>query len=279
VREENWKEIMKILPAELHRGLTFGNDCWTFSDDPRSIKNGVPLRIAGAPVIVPVYTPPFGRPEYESPADPYPGRINPFVKASDDVIGSLLETFDFALGFYILYNGQLQIWADGGDSFDRQLTASQYPRRFGGLIVSYFTQGPCATSSAGGTSGQSLGDSQATGTRPTFECGSEIEIRSQSKQLDRSRIGVALEMQNGVKYVTVATHATVAQSKKQRSLKKSLAKLFFWRGRGCTQARSRQWCEGIEVYKPGTNIKVSLVCYLSYSRFLTLLVGEFVQIL
>ncbi|KAF8533668.1 hypothetical protein BDD12DRAFT_473649 [Trichophaea hybrida] len=262
--EENWKEIREVLPVELHRGLVFENGCWTFYDDPRGIKNGVPLRIAKALVIVPIYTPPFGRPENESPPDPYPGRIDPFAKATDDVICSLLETFDFALGFYILYNGHLQIWASGGDSFDRQLAASRYPRRFGGLKVSYFTGGPRATSSIAGTSHQGLvhtstNDSQPIAVRPPFECGSEIAIRTQSQ---RSRIGVALEMQdisgNGTltTYVTMATHPAIAQSKQKRSLWKSLTNRFSWRDKIRPQDSSGSWWEGMEVYETRTNARL-----------------------
>jgi hypothetical protein len=280
VNNENWKDIRQMLPAELHRGLTFENGCWTFSDDPRSIRNRVPLRIARALVIVLVYTPPFGRPENESPPDPYPDRIDPFVKATDNVICSLLETFDFALGFYILYNGHLQIWARGGDSFDRQLAASRYPRRFGGLKVSYFTQGPCATSSIVETSGQDpihMNGSQTTNTGPPFGCGSEIEIRPQSQ---RSRIGVALEMRDASgtgTYVTIATHAAIAQpkqpkQKKQRSLWKSLTKHFHWRDKK-PRDNSCSWWNGIEVYKAGTNVRVCFELYLIYLNFLTRLVG------
>jgi len=236
-------------------------------------------------VVVPVYTPPFGRPANESPSDPlYPRRIDPFVKATDDIICCLLETFDFALGFYILYNGHLQIWASGGDSFDRQLTGSRYPRWFGGLKVSYFTQGPCATASVAEASPQGLisaSGSLITDARRPFECGCEIEIRERSQRSGRSRIGVALEMKSlgGRTFITMASHAAFSQSKGRPSLWKSLAKLFFWRNRKCSQASSHSWWDGMEAYKSETDIKVSFVFHLEDLSFLTQLVGQPAQIL
>jgi len=54
VTEETWESIRDTFPDEnLRWGVYFENNCWTFFQDPTTIKSTIPLRIAGAPVIIP----------------------------------------------------------------------------------------------------------------------------------------------------------------------------------------------------------------------------------
>jgi hypothetical protein len=53
VTEETWETIRNSLPDDLRWSVYFENNCWTLFQDPRNIKSTIPLRIAGATVIIP----------------------------------------------------------------------------------------------------------------------------------------------------------------------------------------------------------------------------------
>jgi hypothetical protein len=102
--------IRGSLPDELRLGLVFERNCWTFFRDTRCLQGILPLRIAGAPVIIPAYTPPILHAGSISPPDPQPIPIDPLPDISNDTVYELATCFPFARGFYILYYGFLQVW-------------------------------------------------------------------------------------------------------------------------------------------------------------------------
>ncbi|KAF8250907.1 hypothetical protein K440DRAFT_659143, partial [Wilcoxina mikolae CBS 423.85] len=103
VTEETWEITRDSLPGDLRWSVYFENNCWTLFRDPRNIKSTIPLRIAGAPLIIPVYSPPCVHPGTVSLPDPHPKLINPRADLTNEMVAELFDTFPFALAFYILY--------------------------------------------------------------------------------------------------------------------------------------------------------------------------------
>jgi hypothetical protein len=253
--EETWKTILDDLPDELRPGLFFERDCWTYFRDPACLQSVIPLRIAGAPVIIPVYTPPILHAGTISPDDPHKNLIDPRTDISDETICQLLQCFPFARGFYILYNGYLQVWVD--TEFDFRHNASTLPRRFGSLKVSFFIQGPSPNSSLG----NGYVSAMSSGNTPAMVCGGEIEVRHKTPadQPVRSCIGVAVEI-SGEIFVTMASHAAVPPPPMTKYPKTKA--LFKRLGQSKTElAKGRppnKWWEGVEIFVPGNIQKVSI---------------------
>ncbi|KAF8537660.1 hypothetical protein BDD12DRAFT_806750 [Trichophaea hybrida] len=291
VTEETWETIRDKIPDDdLRWGIYFENGCWTFFHDPRNITTIIPLRIAGAPVVVPIYSPPFIHPGTVSPSDPCPKLINPYHEIPDNVVVNLLESFPFALAFYILYNGFCQIWVD--EDFDFELAASHLPREFGGLKVTYFTHGPSETSSRshvqttvveGGSHEPNAGRAAAhreISITPTIGCGSEIDVISAilSKSVGRalrSRIGVKiLTESDSVEVITMSSHAAFAPRIYKTLARKHLKLGFLSRGWNRLSGRvenepvqtldqpqvtadtTERWWESVEIFAAGSDKKI-----------------------
>lgn len=99
----------------------------------------MPLKIAGAPVVMPVE---YGWPltaGVEPPPDPRPiPKIDCTASLSLNVVRDLYSTFKDSLGFYLFINGLLQITVP--DDFDTAWASSHQPHRFGGLNICYISQ-------------------------------------------------------------------------------------------------------------------------------------------
>jgi tetratricopeptide (TPR) repeat protein len=136
--------LLPELPAAFQKVLQYNNPpegkiwprSWTFWVD--ALQNNeyqaIPLWIAGAPVIIPLETRYPLSPALVPPADPHPPiAIGDFL--SSDVIKLIFDCYDFADGFNVLWNGQLQIFVD--QKFDFISALTEKPRTFGGLQVDY----------------------------------------------------------------------------------------------------------------------------------------------
>lgn len=253
--EDTWKTILDNLLDELRTGLFFERDCRTYFRDPGCLQSVIPLRIAGAPVIIPVYTPPILHAGTISPDDPHKNLIDPRTDISDETICQLLQCFPFARGFYILYNGYLQVWVD--TEFDFRHNASTLPRSFGGLKVSFFIQGPSPNSDLG----NGYVSAMFSGNTPAMACGSEIEVRHKTPAVQpvRSCIGVAVEI-NGEIFVTMASHAAVPpRPMPKHQMTRALHKMLRQSKTELVKGRPpNRWWEGVEIFVPGNVQKVSI---------------------
>ncbi|KAK8112789.1 hypothetical protein PG984_013315 [Apiospora sp. TS-2023a] len=77
------------------------------------------------------------------PSDPHPLHLSSVGELQHEVVEQILDTFQEAIGFYLLINGMLQIIVP--DDFDISTALNYYPGRFGGLKVSYAHHGQIPT--------------------------------------------------------------------------------------------------------------------------------------
>ena len=119
VNSDNWKELLPHLPAHLRDDIEFkefveGTEApctWTFypSPDQAELRTPVPLTIKGIPVIIPA-TPLYPIVAGNTPPpDPWGKNIDPSLDVDSEVVRNILDLYDFAIGFYILLNGDIQI--------------------------------------------------------------------------------------------------------------------------------------------------------------------------
>jgi hypothetical protein len=140
-------EVLDELPDHIRDNLEFNSPpvgktwprSWTFVPGPSQTVDGkwsIPLRIAGAPVIIPV---PWRYPLMSTVSVTPPGDPHETISSAAPVTRTLVEdvfgVFDFARGFYLLLNGLLQLVVD--DEFDVEWALAHKPSRFGGLKVEY----------------------------------------------------------------------------------------------------------------------------------------------
>jgi len=154
--EEKWEikllcgkpdEVLDELPDHIRDNLEFNSPTvgklwprsWTFVPGPSQTVDGkwsIPLRIAGAPVIIPVpwRYPLMSTVSVTPPGDPHE-TISPAAPVTRTLVEDVFGVFDFARGFYLLLNGLLQLVVD--DEFDVEWALAHKPNRFGGLKVEY----------------------------------------------------------------------------------------------------------------------------------------------
>jgi len=135
VNQDNWKELLHHLPTHLQDDIEFkvqpdGTDApctWTFYPSPEQaeLATPVPLEIKGIPVIIPA-TPPYPLVAGSSPPpDPWDKTIDPSSDLDSAMVRTILDLYDFAIGFYLLMNGNIQIIVTS--EFD---AASKFPYTF-----------------------------------------------------------------------------------------------------------------------------------------------------
>jgi hypothetical protein len=164
----NWKEFRSHLPEDL-RYIEFkpsiegskASPTWTFRPPSDVVTTEIPLQIKGYPVVIPVPAYPIGRIESSPPPDPLTSPIDPSIELDNETVKLIFETYDFAMGFYLLLDGSLQIIVSSDEVFNPesklvvfsspflryggtlianvrlQVAHSQRPNYFGGLEVSY----------------------------------------------------------------------------------------------------------------------------------------------
>ena len=144
----DWKQVRKYLPdawcwdTEYNCPYTIDGrqyGCWTCTPLDTAEPEDYPLKIAHAPVVLPVeyrWSPSSG---VTPPPDPRPtSLIDCRLKIPLDVVKDIIVTFEGCVGFYLLINGLLQIIVPGG--FDTAWASSHLPQKFGGLKVCYIEQ-------------------------------------------------------------------------------------------------------------------------------------------
>ncbi len=140
-------EVLDELPDHIRDNLEFNPPpegkiwprSWTFVPGPSQTMDGkwsIPLRIAGAPVIIPV---PWRYPlmsdvSVTPPGDPHE-TISPAAPVTRTIVEDVFGVFEFARGFYLLLDGLLQLVVD--EEFDVEWALTHKPNRFGGLKVEY----------------------------------------------------------------------------------------------------------------------------------------------
>ncbi|KAK6539013.1 hypothetical protein TWF694_010561 [Orbilia ellipsospora] len=136
---ENPGKFSKLYPRLIEKleceFVDWTGPCWTCTAIGEQV-NGIPLTIAGLPVVIPV---PQKYPPVETMGsvvpDPIAESIDPSLPPSKEVIGKLFSIFDNCVGFYVLLNGYIQIIVP--QDFDFEGTVKWKPSKFGGLRVTY----------------------------------------------------------------------------------------------------------------------------------------------
>ncbi len=163
----NWKTMIRKLPRQLHENLMLHNvfgsgPCWTCTPPGNYTVDKIPLTIAGVPVVVPVaYQYPLVTATIPPP-DPHPHFIDPSTAVDEETVNKIFDTFEDALGFYLLINGMLQIMVP--EDFDMEYALSHRPNVFGGLRVSYINQDMVPTVKE---PGDDLGSTTSVNTGPS----------------------------------------------------------------------------------------------------------------
>ncbi|KAK7995314.1 hypothetical protein PG990_014087 [Apiospora arundinis] len=133
--------FLLLVPEELRYNLQLEklleHPCWTCIPPDTTPSYLVPLTIANLPVVVPVRTYYPLHAGLTPPPDPHPRRISPVGQLANDTVENILDTFEEAVGFYLLINGMLQIIIP--EDFDIASALNHYPRRFGSLKVSFIS--------------------------------------------------------------------------------------------------------------------------------------------
>lgn len=229
-----WRTLLPLLPESIRWDIKYERSCWTYTPSGNLPDIGLPLTIAGAPVVVPVdYRYPLSA-AVAPPRDPY-SAIDPRAKITDKTIDRAFDMFPEAYGFYFLINGMLQVLVPKG--FDFEWAYSHRPNTFCGLEVSYIrrklepTSGrrsrwqPNITSSSNSAGIElrprvipqgSSSHTSTTSTNPSITLSSIIEARSndpkgksKTKETNCGRIGVRTRVDNGRNagtYLVMSSH-------------------------------------------------------------------------
>lgn len=173
----NWKTFLSHLPEGFRDQLdlreVFGSGLvWTCTPSDSTRIDEIPLTIAGRPVVIPVeYRYPLMS-ATTPPPDPHPRFIDPSITIDEATVNDIFNTFEKALGFYLLINGMLQIIVP--DGFDFQYAVSHRPNEFGGLKVSYIDQDMIPTAETSTESSNSTATVQPASPVPTQRYASTI---------------------------------------------------------------------------------------------------------
>ncbi|KAK8029914.1 hypothetical protein PG993_011205 [Apiospora rasikravindrae] len=165
--EADVARFLLSLPEELRYNLQLENmlvqPCWTCIPSNSPASYIIPLTIANLPVVVPVRMSYPLNPGLTPPPDPHPYHISPTKELHYNAVEQILDTFEEAIGFYLLVNGMLQLIVP--DHFDFSSAMNCYPGRFGGMKVSYVLQSQVPTAGetqdstmASSTKSDNLGD-------------------------------------------------------------------------------------------------------------------------
>lgn len=277
VTDDNWESVKTHLPADLARGLHFERNCWTFYRDPEEVDGDIPLRIGSAPVIVPVWNPPIIHAGTIPPPDPYPERINPEEPISNTIALEIFETFPLAHGFYILFNGFLQLLVDDGFNFQKAMSA--HPREFGCLKVSFIPSGPRPLQNMWKFDNSWKFENMWKSRKgplivsqsvkkipevPPLVCGGDIDVRLKHG-VKRSCIGVAVRI-NGREYATMASHAAIDIPEQ---MKKSRLRWPIRRRKNKQGAVGKPWWEDVAVYASNTDQKLQVKPSIRFNQMIS----------
>lgn len=225
-------------PEDLQDDMEFNDrghelSTWTCTPSEDVPFDGIPLRVDGHPVVLPVkYTYPLTA-MFSSPPDPHPLFISPFAQLSDEDVHHIFSTFPTCLGFYVLVNGFLQVMMPGDFNYEEGIAS--LPSEFGGLKVSLIPETVCPTAGEASASspattttstrtrfermfGQSSAQTAIAGPANTHSANAvgvsvgcairAIVPGSKSKQRFEGKTGVAITPtnDNSKKYITIPTH-------------------------------------------------------------------------
>jgi hypothetical protein len=132
----DWTHVQENLPELWKWDLEFNSGCWTCTPMELDMPKHYPLKIAQAPVVLPVehQWPPMGG--VNPPPDPR--RSNPIDCRAEmplDVVRDLFLTFEGSVGFYLLINGLLQVIVT--EDFNMSWASYHLPHKYGGLKICY----------------------------------------------------------------------------------------------------------------------------------------------
>jgi hypothetical protein len=118
VTDNNWDDLRQHFPAEIRSNFQLNystqgrkvSPTITFRPPRAAKRPPIPLEIKGYPVIIPAPTLLSRSPGSNPPTDPrIDNPINPSLALDDDTVKEILQTYNFALGFYIFLDGSIQI--------------------------------------------------------------------------------------------------------------------------------------------------------------------------
>ncbi|KAF2851411.1 hypothetical protein T440DRAFT_467687 [Plenodomus tracheiphilus IPT5] len=142
VLDIDWKHIRSLLPENWMWDVEYAPSrdknpgCWVCTPMEVDVPRILPLRIADAPVVLPVehqWPPTSG---VTPPPDPHShALIDCCMGLSLEVAAHIFDTYDGCIGFYVLISGHLHVIVP--ENFNRIWATSHLPHRYGGLRVSY----------------------------------------------------------------------------------------------------------------------------------------------
>jgi hypothetical protein len=267
--EADWTLVQAQLPENWMWDVEFHSGCWTCTPLETDIPKHYPLKIAGAPVVLPVeyQWPPIGG--ANPPPDPRPSApIDCRAEMALDVVRDIFLTFEGSIGFYVLTSGLLQIMVS--DDFDTTWASSHMPHKYGGLKVCYIPQNleatmlPSSTETTrtklalnpqtSGLSGLFRQSRTSTGSsNSTLKLNDFIEARPRAnhrKEKYSGRIGLQVT-RSGDPFLIMSTHIIT-----EAILAKSHREALFGRGRGRLDKLDDDWNEHIEVWAGNEKIGV-----------------------
>jgi hypothetical protein len=267
--EGDWSMVQTHLPEDWMWDVEFQSGCWTCTPLEADIPKHYPLKIAGAPVVLPV--------EYQwplvggtnPPPDPRPSApIDCRIETPLDVIRDLFLTFEGSIGFYVLMSGLLQIIVL--EDFDTTWASSHLPHKYGGLKVCYIPHNLEATMQPSSTeitetkpvlnpqtsSLSSLFRQSRTSTgssNSTLKLNDFIEARPKAnhrKEKYSGRIGLKV-IKAGNPYLIMSTHIIT-----EAIMAKSHRDALFGRGRGRYDKLDDDWNEHTDIWAGNEKIGI-----------------------
>jgi hypothetical protein len=259
--EAGWNMVQTQLPEDWMWDVEFQQGCWTCTPLDADSPKHYPLRIAGAPVVLPVENqwPLVGG--TNPPPDPRPSApIDCRAEMALDVVRDLFLTFEGSIGFYVLMSGLLQIMVS--EDFDTTWASSHLPHKYGGLKVCYIPQNLVATMLPSSTettktkpvlspqnsSLSSLFRQSRTSTGSsnlTLKLNDFIEARPKAnhrKEKYSGRIGLKV-VKAGNPYLIMSTHIVT-----EAILAKSNRDALFGRSRGRYEKLDDDWNKQIDIW-------------------------------
>jgi len=271
VTDGNWREIQRNLPTGLRFNIYFQNKVWVYTTGPnpdaeeslRETPVEIPLRIARAPVITMPCIKPFWHSGGESLPDPVKELADPKSLLDENLTNLIFDTYPFAQGFHLFFNGSLQLLVP--KDFEKSRAQRMYPQIFAGFHVSFLSTVPIPTASGSVTNTTLSTQAPTVSTQPTsiatlptqnwLQGGGRVLVRgNDGRNGPAGRIGVGLHFTKENKVVfTISSHIAF-QSQEVRDSWKWLAVRQWRKWRNKPQSYS---IEGLQVLDASTEKQVS----------------------
>ena len=208
----------------------------------------IPLRIAGAPVVIPAPQCSYSISQTFQPVEDPVSDIDPSTYISNITALHIFEVFEFAIACYIFINGVLQIVVE--DNLDVVWAVMNRPRTYGGLKVEYVHMGLIPTAGRNRNRGLAQDENRENqkklGQDAPLQLHSPIYARHKEKKGGKKdefecRVGLPVRHRSSKReFITTATYPLWEAENSKGGLSRCISKFL-------PQKKPKYWAENIHI--------------------------------